>query len=46
LENIPKKRLLQLRDIRVERLVKEQKQMEEEQKQIENQNIRSSIMKS
>ena len=45
LENIPKKRLIVLRDVRIDRLTKEQKMMEEQQKQIESQNIQASIMK-
>jgi len=45
LENIPKKRLIVLRDVRIDRLTREQKMMEEQQKQIESQNIQASIMK-
>lgn len=41
---MPKKRLLELRDARVERLLEEQKSLEQQQKEQERQMIHDQIM--
>ena len=43
--NIPKKRLFELRDVRIKRLSEEQKALERQQKDAQNQMVRDSILK-
>jgi len=43
--NIPKKRLFELRDVRIKRLSDEQKAIERQQKDAQNQIVRESILK-
>jgi sensor histidine kinase YesM len=41
---MPKKRLMELREARVNRLVDEQKSLERQSKEMQSQNIRSQIL--
>ena len=43
--NIPKKRLFELRDVRIKRLSEEQKALDRQQKDAQNQMVRDSILK-
>jgi hypothetical protein len=43
--NIPKKRLFELRDVRIKRLSDEQKAIERQQKDAQSQIVRDSILK-
>lgn len=44
MDELPKKRLLELRDVRVKRLIDEQKSLQEQQRKQEREMIQSQIL--